>query len=387
MFKFRLYPSGKQKNSLFSNFDVCKCIYNDLLAFSKDSYKLENVSLTKFDYNKYLSGKYPEIHSQVVQNVSDRVHKAFQNFFRKIKDKSCKKKGFPRFKIIVNSITFPQSGFKFVSDKRLHIAKIGNIPIVLHRLPRGKIKTLTIKQNGAGQWFACFSCEIENPPANHISKETMGLDVGLESFATLSTSQKIENPRFLIKSEKKLKRLQRRLSQKKNGSINRKKARFRFSKQHIKISNQRTDFLHKLSRRFVLKYSKIAVENLNIKNMVRNHFLAKSIHDASWSTFIQMLSYKAVMCGGQIVKVNPRRTSKTCSQCGTVIEMPLTRREFNCPSCGFCAHRDHNSAINIQGRAGLARTYTPVDIEPLQQKSSVASSVVEAGTIRNVGNS
>lgn len=379
MFKFRLYPSAAQRKRLFSNFDACKSVYNNLLAFSKDTYKFGKISLTKFDYNNYLSGRYSGTHSQVVQNVSDRVHKAFANFFRRVKDKSCKKKGFPRYKRLIKSMTYPQSGFKFVSDKRLYVSKIGNIPIILHRLPKGKIKTLTIKGNRAGQWFACFSCELEYPTVKHTSKETIGLDVGLESFATLSDGSKIENPRFLINSEKRLKRLQRKLSRKKKGSANRRKARFRLAVQHIKVANQRNDFLHKLSRTLTLKYAKIAIEDLNIKSMVHNHFLAKSISDASWSVFIQMLSYKAVICGGQIIKVNPRGTSKTCSQCGTVIDMPLGKREFKCPSCGFVCHRDHNSALEIHGRAGLARTCTPVDdcVRPSSRKATVC----EAGTI------
>ena len=160
-YKFRLYPSQRQKQRLFNTFKVCKQIYNELLEMSISTYKSEGKTLHKFDYNKYLTGKYPMVHSQVKQNVSDRVHKAFQNFFRRVKDKSCKRKGFPRFKSKVKSIIYPQSGFKFISDKRLYASKIGNIPIVLHRTPRGKLKTMTIKVNQAGQWFAIFSCEVD----------------------------------------------------------------------------------------------------------------------------------------------------------------------------------------------------------------------------------
>lgn len=379
MYRYRIYPSRKQKIRLVDSFKTCKAIYNELLDISKTTYKETGKTLRKFDYNKHLTGKYPEIHSQVKQNVSDRVHKAFSNFFRRVKNPSCKKKGFPRFKSRVNSITYPQSGFKMLSDKRIRLSKIGNVPIVLHRVPRGKIKTLTIKQNKAGQWFATFACEVETPKVKHPSAQKVGLDVGLESYAVLSNGEFIANPKHLVKTERKLKRLQRQLSRKKKGSANRRKARFRLARQHIKVANQRADFMHKLSHRLAKTYSFIAVEDLNIKSMLNNHWLAKSITDASWNSFVSMLSYKAVTCGGQIVKVNPRNTSKTCSRCGAITEMPLNKREFLCPNCGFACHRDLNASINIlkvgQGMPEL--NACEHDVRP-----SLAKAVVdEAGTI------
>ncbi len=346
MYRYRIYPSGKQKERITNSLKTCKIIYNELLAMSIDAYKFGHVSLGKFDYNGIIKGKYA-IHSQVAQNVSDRVHKSFSNFFHRVKDKSCKRKGFPRFKSRVNSIIFPQSGFKLLSDRRLRLSEIGSIPIILHRVPKGKIKTLTIKQNRAGQWFATFACGIDIPQINHLSKESVGIDIGLESYAVISNGELIVNPRFLIKSENKLKILQRRLSRKVKGSVNRKKLRFILAKQHIKVANQREDFLHKLAYRMTKSYSFIAVEDLNVKAMIKTHWLAKSITDASWNKFIQMLSYKAITSGGQLVKVNPRGTSMTCSKCGTITEMPLSKREFLCPSCGFACHRDLNSAYNI----------------------------------------
>ena len=379
MYKYRLYPSNKQKKRLINSLKICKTIYNALLETSINTYKTENKTLRKFDYNKLIKGKY-SIHSQVAQNVSDRVHKAFSNFFKRIKDKSCKKKGFPRFKSSIKSVTYPQSGFKFVNERKIKVSKIGNIPIVLHRVPKGKIKTMTIKRNKANQWFACFSCEIQDAKVTHPFREPIGVDVGIESFATLSNGEQISNPRHLIQSERRLSRLYRRLSKRKKGSENRFKARIKVARQHNKIANQRFDFLHKLSNSFAGKYSSIAVENMMIKNMVNNHHLAKHIHDASWNNFIQMLSYKAVRSGGQLIKVNPRGTSKTCSNCGTEIDMPLSKRKFKC-SCGFVLHRDYNSAINIYDRAGLARIPTPVG--DTVRPSVLKARVVESGTICN----
>jgi len=363
---------------------VCKSAYNFLLATSIDAYKFGKVSLTKFDYDAIIKGYSSDVHSQVIQNVSDRVYKAFQNFFRRVKTNT-KKKGFPRFKSIINSITYPQSGFKLLSDKRFRLSKIGNIPIILHRVPKGKIKTLTIKVNKANQWFAVFSCEMPDVKVTHPSKDKVGIDVGLEKFCTLSDGLSFDNPRCLTQSEKRLKLLQRRVSRKKKGSKNRRKARFRLAKQHIRIANQRSDFLHKLSRNIAKAYSLIAVEDLNVKGMLKNHWLAKSISDASWNSFTNMLSYKAVNCGGQLVKVNARNTSKTCSKCGAKMDMPLSKRKFSCSKCGFFCHRDLNASINIlNGTVGLTETFdTPVDIEPLYHRSDGESSVVEAGTIND----
>lgn len=381
-YRFRLYPSQRQKQCLFSTFEVCKQIYNMLLKMTVKTYNSEGRILRRFEYNRYLTGKYVGIHSQVKQNVSDRVHNSFQNFFRRVRDRSCKRKGFPRFKSRVNSITYPQSGFKFVSDKRLYVSKIGIIPIVLHRDTSSKLKTMTIKVNRVGQWFAIFACEIDTSKVEcHPSDRQVGIDMGLEYFATLSSGIHIENPRYIVKAERRLKRLQRHLSRKKIGSKNRQKAKNRLAKQHVKVADQRWDFLHKTAYQITQKYSFIAVEKLSIKNMMRNHHLARSIGDASWNSFVQMLSYKAVTRGGQLVKVNPWRTSKTCSNCKTIIDMPLHKRRFSCPCCGFVCHRDVNAAVNILKVGQDLPEVTPVDRSASATKFMVVSGLFEAGTI------
>jgi len=378
MYRYRLYPSQKQREHLFENFDICKEIYNNLLETSIKTYDETGKTLNKFDYDKLLTGKNSEVFSQVKQNISDRVSKAFQNFFRRVKDPKCKEKGFPRFKSRIHSITYPQFGFKFLSQRRLKVSKIGSIPIVLHRAPKGVVKTLTIKRNRAGQWFAIFACEVDVKPVKNKSKAIVGIDVGIESFAVTSNKDFIENPHYLIKAEKRLKLLQRRVSRKKKGSKNRRKARFLLARQHINVANQRLDFLHKLSHSLTERYGFIAVENLNINGMVHNHHLAKHISDASWNSFIQMLSYKAIVSGGQLVKVNPRNTSKTCSNCGAVADIPLKQREYQCGVCGFVCHRDLNASINIL-KIGLDEPESNAcghDVRP-----SLKAIVVESGTI------
>jgi len=387
MYQFRLYPSGKQANQLSQQLDICRRAYNELLEISIETYNNTGKGLTKFDLDdciKYLDVDTSIVFSQVLQNISDRLNKAFRNFFRRCKEKKSGKQidvGYPRFKKWFRSITYPQMGFKFKSDRRLYVSKIGNIPIILHRLPRGKTKTLTIKRNRANQWFAVFSCEFDNKPETHKYPENkVGIDVGLENFATLSDETIIQNPRFLVKSEKKLARFQRRLSRKVKGSANRRKAILKVARIHNKIANQRTDFLHKQSRVIADEYGFVAVEKLNINGMVHNHRLAKHVNDASWNRFIQMLGYKASSAGSQVVCVDPKGTSQSCSKCGKTVPKTLSEREHNCPFCGLKMHRDLNASIEILNRAtvGLSGSHACGDhVRPSAKKAVVK----EAGTI------
>jgi putative transposase len=387
MYKYRLYPSIKQIDRLNKTFFHCKFVYNELLNLNKKLWKTN-----KYDFNDIILDLKicsPEIskdvHSQVLQNISDRLSKSFNNFFRKIilRKKSIKvKAGFPRFKRRIQSITYPQSGFKFLSNKKLRVSKIGSIPIILHRIPKGKIKTMTIKQNNAGQWFAIFSYEQPDIAINHPSAEKIGIDVGLERFLTDNIGKGIANPRFYLHAEKKLAKLQRIHSKRIKGSKNREKVRIKLARQHIKVFNQRTDFLHKTTHSLTKKYKIICGERLHIQKMIKGN-LAKHILDVSWGRFYQMLSYKAVTCGGELRK-NPktRGSSKRCSRCGTEVHMPLAKRIFHCPKCSNILHRDHNSAINhIKDTDGLSEINTPVKILPLPLHLSKASHIVEAGTI------
>jgi putative transposase len=366
MYQYRLYPSKKQQARLLNQFKICKELYNTLLDENKQSF-----FTSKYDFDsiikdiKITSKHYSQVHSQVLQNPSDRLHKALDNFFRRAKERRQGKKvkaGYPRFKNKIRSITYPQSGFKVLNKRRLQVSKIGNLPIVLHRLPKGKVKTLTIKQNGAGQWFATFSCEVDVPVVKHSNQDKIGIDVGLENFLTDNKGASVANPRFYVCAEKKLARLQRIHSKRVKGSRNREKARFKVAKQHIKVFNQRSDFLHKLTHSLTKNFGIICGERLNIQKIVRSN-LAKHILDSSWGGFYQMLSYKAVTCGGELRK-NPKTqgSSQRCSKCRTVNEMPLSKRTFVCCSCGFACHRDMNSSINhVIDTDGLSGISTPAE--------------------------
>ncbi len=378
-YRYRLYPSSKQRVRLINSLKTCRQIHNELLALSIDAWKFGKASLNRSDYYVYVKEIKANLFSQVKQNVGDRVHKSFQNFFRRIKSKS-KKKGFPRFKNKVCSITYPQSGFKILK-KQLYVSKIGNIPIVLHRNSEGRIKTMTIKQNKANQWFATFACEIEFPKKQHNGGK-IGIDMGLENYVATSDGQFFDNPRHLMKSEQRLKLMQRILSRKVKGSKNKYKSRFRLATLYVKITNQRNDFLHKLSHQLTTKYSFIAYEDLNIKDMLQTHSLAKHIGDAGWNQFIAMLSYKAVTCGGQAIAIDPANTSKTCSRCGAINDMPLNKRELICFNCGFICHRDTNASMNILTVGTDCAEHNACGDSASTAEKSAASRITEAGTTR-----
>jgi putative transposase len=391
-YEFRLYPSRKQIGRFYNQFNLSCKMYNLLLTITKDAYKANGKHLTKVDLNntikklKDFDTNFKGIHSQVLQNCSDRLSKAFQNFFRRVKERKTgkyNKVGFPRYKNRVKSITYPQSGFKYISDKKLYISKIGNVPIVLHRLLKGTVKTMTVKRAKSGKWFVVFSCELEPHLVPHpFPDRTVGIDVGLESFATLSDGTIIENPRYLIKSENKLKRLQKRLSRKKKCSRNRGKAIHKLAIQHETVAHQRKDFLHKTSHFIANHYNTVAVENLNINGMLKNHHLAKHIQDASWGTFLRMNCYKAESAGGRFVVGDPfEPTSQKCSGCGAYVQKSLGVRIHKCPVCGLSLHRDLNAAINIRNRVGHTRIDACGDSTATSRPEQDASGVVEPGTI------
>ena len=345
-YKFRLYPSKSQTTKLEMTLDLCRELYNSALQERRDAWKLNHINISNQNQEKQL----PEIktiredlngvHSQVLQNVLKRVDLAFQAFFGRVKRKA--KAGFPRFRVRVryDSFTYPQLGFS-VQGAHLCLSKIGRVKIKLHRPLTDKIKTLTIKRE-AGRWFACFSVECEAKPLP-ACKDTIGIDVGLTAFATLSDGTEIENPRYYVQAQKQLRLAQRKVARRKRGSNRRRFAVQLLQRAHAHIHNQRADFHHKISRRLVDNFGVIAVEDLQVKGLASG-MLAKSVNDAGWSAFIAKLMYKAESAGRDFVKVDPRGTSQTCL-CGA--------HTPNCSVCSLSAKRDHVSAQLILSRAGI----------------------------------
>ncbi len=355
-FQFRLKPTNSQRTKLSQTLELCRWVYNQTLATRKNAWEQDRKSISLYDTAALLpiwKREHPEmkgVYSQVLQNVQARVDSAFKAFFRRVK--AGEKSGYPRFRGYgwYDSFTFPQSGFELL-DNSLLLSKIGAIKIILHRPIEGRIKTLTIQRDAVDNWYACFACEVEADPlpANELA---VGIDVGLESFATLSNGVKIDNPRFFRKDEKELAKAQRKLSKAEKGTPER--AKRRKAVQHIyqRIANRRKDFAHKLSRELVNSFGMIAFEKLNGKNMLQNRYLAKSIWDAAWNQLTTYTTYKAENAGRVVALVNPRNTSKQCSCCGTMVEKSLSVRVHACPVCGLVMDRDENAANNIL-RLGL----------------------------------
>jgi putative transposase len=281
-----------------------------------------------------------------LQNVAVRIDLAFKAFFRRCK--AGEKPGFPRFRGVnrYDSFTFPQSGFSITHDNRVCISKIGSIKMVYHRPIKGTLKTCTISRSSTGKWYVCFSVECE-PERLPYSPEPVGIDVGLKTFATLSTEEEIKNPRFFRKEEKALAKVQRKHSKLAKGTAQRRKHRKVVARVHERIKWRRDNFTHQNSRHIVDSFGVICVEDLTVNRMVHTHCLAKSITDAAWSAFFEQLSHKAEEAGRAFIKINPAYTTQTCSRCGHRQKMPLSERTYHCPCCLLVMDRDVNAAKNI----------------------------------------
>jgi putative transposase len=317
-YKFRLYPTKKQVQTLTSTLDRCRELFNAALQERRDAYRMVGKRINYYDQAnqlpdiKEIREEYRDIHSQVLQDVLRKAHKAYEAFFARCKRGDTP--GYPRFKgrNQFDSFTFPQSGFSITHDNRVCLSKIGSVKGKLHREIKGSIKTCTIKREG-DCWYVVFACEVEPEPLE-VCEEAIGIDLGLLHFATLSTGDTIENPRYYRKAEKKLEHLQQSLARKKRGSTRRTKAVKQVAKAHRKVANQRKDFLHKASHALVNSYGLIVFEELQPANMSKrpkpkqdeqgNYMpngaaakggLNKSIVDAGWAMFQQFCTYKAIL--------------------------------------------------------------------------------------------
>lgn len=332
-YKFRVYPSKNQEKQIMQHLWIAKNLWNELLEHSKQTY--DDFDLFPTKNTLQLMVKNTGLFSQTAQEVSHRLRDAIMRVF-KLRKKGIKC-GFPRFKSIdsMRSLHYPQKGFSL--NKKLKVTPFGEIAIVCHRKIKSKVKTMTLKREPSGKWFAIFCSEREK----QIPKTNNG--------------QLIKNPKHLKKYENKLAWCQKLFSRKKKKSKNRKKAKLKVARIHEKVSNTRKDFLHKLSTQFINNYSLIALEKLASKEMSEKQF-GKHINDASWNMFADMLAYKAESAGCKIVFVDPRGTTKECSRCHEIVNKSLKERAHNCPFCGLSIDRDINAAHNIliRATAGIA---------------------------------
>jgi putative transposase len=374
-FAYRLYPSKPQARLLDRTLETCRRWYNQCLAERRDAYQQRGETVGKYQQlakvkeqktsNPYAKG----IHSHVLQVVVADLDEAFGAFFRRVK--AGETPGYPRFKGRNRFASFGfkehGNGFK-VDGRRLKLSGIGRVAVRWHRPLEGQIKTVRITRR-AGKWYACLACEVEVAPLPATGRE-IGVDVGIASLITTSEGEKEAHPGWYRAAQRKLRVLQRRVARRKKGSASRRKAVLALQRQHERIANTRKDFLKKLAHRLISQYDRIVLEDLRITNMVRNRHLAKSILDASWGYLVQHLTSKAAEAGRVVLLVDPRNTSKTCSQCGHVFEsLSLSDRRIDC-GCGLSLDRDHNAAVNILKRAGQVRWGVSGSLDSLPQEAA-----------------
>ena len=382
-YRFRLYPSKAQEMEMLEVIDSCRKLYNHFLGEWKKTEKIP----TKYDLQSKIPALVRErpalenVHSKTRQYVLWQLYSNLRGL-RGLKQKG-RRVGRLRFKKYGRYKTFVynQTGFALI-DNKLHLSKIGSIPIQLHRKIKGKIKQVYIKREQSGRWFVTFSVEQDSEKLGTTGK-VVGLDLNIENYLTDSNGERVEHPHKLLKLEERLKVGQRKLSRKKKGSKNRLRQIVRLARIHERITDRRRDFLHKLSHYYIDNYDLIAVEDLSVKEMIESSHNSKNKVDSAWSTFVQMLSYKAEGAGRALVKVDPKNTTQNCSRCGNHVYKQIWVRTHKCPACGFVIDRDHNAAINILNKAllevGSVRPeLTPVEMRPLPPISG-ACLVEEAG--------
>lgn len=357
-FKYRLFPTRTQRTAMQQSLDACRWVYNKALETRKEAWEQRQESISRYDTINMIPGwkkEHPflkDAFSQCLQEACTRVDLAFQAFFRRVKVGETP--GYPRFKgDWYKSFTYPQSGFRLDGD-RLYLSKIGNVRIGLHRPLEGDVKTLTIRRDALGNWYACFSVELAPDPLPP-SPQVVGVDLGLTHFATLSTGEQVPNPRFFRQDERALAKAQRRLAKCARGTGEYRKRKRVVQHIHQRIANRRRDFSHKLSSRLVDEFQIVVFEDLDIRDMQENGYrsLHKSIGDAAWNQLVQYTRYKAVKAGRECVLVDPRGTTQECSGCGEVVPKDLSVRVHECPHCHCVLDRDLNASLNVLAR-GLA---------------------------------
>ena len=358
-YKYRIYPNKQQEELIQKTFGCCRFVYNQYLAKRIELYKTDKSTL---NYNacsndlrrlKQENEWLKEVDSVSIQSALKDLDVAYQNFFRRVKQGDSKA-GFPRFKSKKENkksykTKYTNGNIRVLSNK-IKLPKLGLVKCKVSKQIEGRILNTTISQNPSGKYFVSVCCTDIEIPQYSSTSAVVGIDLGLKEFAITSDGQHIENPKYLFKSQKKFAKLQRQLSRKTIGSKNRNKARIKVARQYEKITNQRMDFLQKLSTQLIKDYDVICLEDLKIKNMVKNHKLAKSISDVSWSEFIRELQYKAEWQHKIVQKIDTYYpSSQLCSNCGYKFTgtKDLSVREWICPQCGVHHDRDENAAINI----------------------------------------
>ncbi|GAA4540270.1 RNA-guided endonuclease TnpB family protein [Streptomyces collinus] len=393
-YAFRVYPDAGQRIALAKAFGCARVVFNDVVRAREDARKAGKpfpkagelstrlITEAKRTVERSWLG---EVFAVVLQQSLRDAEAAYKNFFASLKGtRKGPKLGAPRFKSRKDtrqSIRFTANARWNITDSgRLNLPKIGAVKVKWSRTLPATPSSVTVIKDSAGRFFASFV--IDTDPAADANRmpdtdQSIGIDLGLSHFAVLSTGEKIDSPRFLRRAERKLKKAQRDLSRKRKGSKNREKARLKAARAHAQVTDARKEFHHQLSTRLISENQGIGVESLSVAGLARTR-LAKSVHDAGWTAFVNMLEYKAQRYGRTLIKIGRfEPTSQTCSTCGVKDgPQPLSVREWTCTACGTVHDRDHNAALNVQQAAGLAVSAcgAPVRPEPvLAQREETGS--------------
>lgn len=350
-FRYRISPTEEQKVLLNKHIGSVRFLYNIALETKQIAYASKQVNLSRYDLQRQLKDLknecewLKEVNSQSLQVALMNLDAAYLRFFKG-------QNSFPTFKKKSNGGSFNIPQNVFLEDGKLVIPKFKKgIDIVLHRQIKGKIRQATISRTPTGKYFVSILCEtgeVIKPKKNIKEKTTIGIDLGIKTFIVASNGQEFDNPKYLRKAQSKLKYVQRKYSKNKG-----KRTKHRLAILHEKVANQRKDFLHKVSSELIKNHDSIAIETLQVSNMLKNHCLAQSISDAGWGTFVTMLEYKAEWYGKNILKIGRfEPSSKLHANCGHINkDLTLKDREWTCPKCGEVVSRDVNAAINIKSFA------------------------------------
>lgn len=360
VYRYRLYPTRAQDVALRETLYRLRELYNACLQERRDSYRKFGVTISGYQQMaelrevRHLRPEYKAIHVHLLQDAITRLDRAYRAFFRRCK--SGETPGFPRFKGRGRYRTFTfkdaknRNGVRLIAGgKRVDLTGIGKVKVKLHRPIEGTVKQVSVSLNGDGHWYVAFACsDVSSVPLAATGK-SIGIDVGITTFAALSNGEMVENPRPYESALRSLKTAQRQVSRRKRGSKRRRKAVVLLANHHDRVKRVRLDFHHKVARDIVDRFDSVAVEDLNIKGLARMR-LAKQVHDAGWAQFISILASKAESAGRELIKVDPRGTSQVCSGCGCEVRKTLAVRVHDCPHCGLILDRDVNAAKNVHSR-------------------------------------
>jgi len=359
-YRYRIYPTRAQEARLRETMRLLCELYNAALQERRDAYKKQGRSISEYQQQlelkevRVVRPEYTGIHVHLLQDAITRLDRAYRAFFRRCK--AGETPGFPRFKGRGRYRTFTfrdainRNGARLVAGgTKVELSCIGKVKVKLHRPIVGTVKQVRVTLAGDGHWYVTFVCD--NVRVEHLTATgaSVGIDVGVTTFAALSTGETVENPRRYESALQLLKTADRKVTRRKRGSRRRRKAVVLLAKQHDRVRRARLDFHHKAARGIVARFDSVAVENLSIKGLAQMR-LAKQVHDAGWAQFIRILAYKAESAGREFIKVEPRGTSQECSGCGATVRKSLSVRVHDCPHCGLVLDRDVNAAKNVQSR-------------------------------------